>query len=730
MVENEQAIRILDRYADVAPFVGSAITAADSDKNALGFFPAGVFEDFARKEQLFIAVERNTDALSYVGHLLFEARHPKGRVLQMFVRPAFRKRGIATLLLSHLKQHLTDHAFISLYARVAEDLTGANRFWGSQGFYVQSIARGGETRNRTILVRSHELDTPQLFASSGVSASDPLGLCSTSPAEVPLFLLDLNVLFDLGPRRSRNEQVLDLFKSERAGSCQLALSTEITAELERTATVGVTDPMLAYARIFPSFPAPVTDESETLSADLASIVFPERQCANALSRNDLSDLRHLATAVYHRLTGLITNDGSILNAAAELSERYGIQVVSPAAFKTLNTGAAKEQLLDAGETISLSLTAISRSEEPAVHRLLSQLDVPVAAVVEEWAAVDSNDRVSNRYGVWSKDSLIGYVTWSRAFSPGIVNVRAAVDERQAAAASAARLLLGCVVEQATVATTSQIRLNFPKKQAQIREIAAELGFGGLADDTWLTKLAVPDIITPANWTERAAEIFTIGRVRLPDSAPAYRSIDQQIRVVRPDGNVTYVPLMALETLLSPSLFCLPGRPAVVTPVRRAFAEHLLAHSPQKSLLPHARAQLYNERHYVSGAATLKQFKRGNLILFYESGKGGGIGAIVAIARVKHAYLKSQDAMKNADLDPSVLDTAGLQAIGESIVKTVAAFDNIVCLERPVPRATLEKLGCGSATQLLTTRAINETQLMGIIQEGFAYGTARTYTDLS
>lgn len=730
MVKNEQAIRILDRYADVAPFVGSAIAAADSDKNSLGVFPASVFEDFARKEQLFIAVEGNTEALSYVGHLLFEARHPKGRVLQMFVRPPFRQCGIATLLLNHLKQHLTDHAFISLYARVAEDLQDANRFWESQGFYVQSIARGGETRNRTILVRSHELDTPQLFAASGVSASDPLGLCSTSAAEVPLFLLDLNVLFDLGPRRSRNEQVLDLFKSERAGYCQLALSTEITAELERTAAVGVTDPMLAYARIFPSFPAPVTKESETLAADLANIVFPERQRANALSCNDLSDLRHLATAVHHRLTGLITNDGSILNAAAKLNERYGIHIVSPAVFRTLSAGAAKEQLLDTSEIVSLSLTSISRSEEPAVRRLLSQLGVPVAAVVAEWAAVDSNERVSNRYGVWSQDSLIGYLTWPKTFGPGIVNVRAAVDETHAAASSAARLLLGCVIEQTTTGNTSQIRLKFPAKQAQMREIAAGLGFGGLADDTWLTKLVVPGIIAPANWAQRAAEIFSVGRVRLPDTVPAYRNIDQQVRLVRPDGNVTYVPLMALETLLSPGLFCLPGRPAVITPVRSAFAEHLLAHSPQKSLLPHARAQLYKERHYVSGAATLKQFKRGSLILFYESGKGGGIGAIVAIARVKHAYLKSQDAMQNADLDPSVLDAAALQAIGESLVKTVTAFDNIVCLERPVARATLEKLGCGSPTQLLTTRAINETQLMGILQEGFAYGTARTCTNLS
>ncbi|MDE1011364.1 MAG: GNAT family N-acetyltransferase, partial [Paraburkholderia fungorum] len=129
MIVEQHTIDILDRYTDVAPFVDSVNKAADSDKNALGFFPSRVFEDFARKEQLFVAVERHANGMSYAGHLLFEARHPKGRVRQIFVAPALRKHGIATRLLRHLKKHLTDHAFISMYARVAEDLSQANRFW-------------------------------------------------------------------------------------------------------------------------------------------------------------------------------------------------------------------------------------------------------------------------------------------------------------------------------------------------------------------------------------------------------------------------------------------------------------------------------------------------------------------------------------------------------------------------------------------------------------------------
>jgi len=730
MFAGNRSISILDRYHEVAPFVPAVNQAADSDKHALGFFPSSMFEDFARKEQLLVAVKCDNECLVYAGHLLFEARHPKGHVRQMFVAPPFRKQRIAARLLDHLKQYLTDHAFISIYARVAEDLVHANRFWESQGFYIQRIEKGGETKNRTILVRSHELDTPQLFAPSGLNAADPLGLSSTYTPEVPLFLLDLNVLFDLGPRRRRNEEILDLFRMERSGSCRLALSTEISNELTRTASVGVTDPMQAYARIFPSFPTPTSEEWEALAPGLASIVFPERHATGALSSNDISDLRHLATAIQHRLTGLVTNDNSILNAAVKLNEKYRIQVISPRAFKDLHAGESGEEVFETRTGSSLAIAPIGRAEEIAVHQLLLRLGISGSAIVTEWAVVDSNEHVSNRYGVFFEDVLIGYLAWPRTVTPNALIAHLAVDKEQPEAGNAARLMLGYLIEQATAGNTSQIRLIFPPEQAQIREIASVLGFGGLPGDASLTKLALGGIITESNWVERINGIFLASRVRLPETPPRFRDIDQQIRLLRPDGNAGHLSLMALETSLSPVLFCLPGRPAVITPVRHSFAEHLLAHSPQKSLLPNARAKLYKERHYLSSATTLKRFKRGNLILFYESEKDRGLGAIVAIARVQHAYLKSQEAMEHTDLDPSVLDSTGLEAIGRSDVKTVTVFDNIVILERPVPRSTLQRLGCGSPNHLLTTRAIDNTQLHGILDEGFTHGTSGTRADLA
>jgi len=199
----------------------------------------------------------------------------------------------------------------------------------------------------------------------------------------------------------------------------------------------------------------------------------------------------------------------------------------------------------------------------------------------------------------------------------------------------------------------------------------------------------------------------------------FKDIDQQIEVLCPDGNRRFVRLQEVESGLSPTIFCLTGRNAVITPILHEFAEPLLGHSRQDSFLPRSRASQYSERHYLSDKKTLKHFTPGTIILFYESSKGGGSSSIVAVARVQRAYLMADEAAKASDLDPSVLSAETLSSIGLSELKTVTAFDNVIHLRRPVGLASLQRLGCGQPTQLITTRQITPEQLEKILEEGFA-----------
>jgi len=718
--ENIQIV-ILETYSDVQPYLADVVRWGDSNKNALGFLPTQVYGLQAQKGNLFVATTLSSGRLQYAGHLLFDARHPRASVLQVFVLPGARGHGAAKRLLERLKEHLTELHFISIYAGVAEDLQDANAFWERNGFYVQRTRRGGKTRNRTILMRSHELCSPQLFERSGISAGNPFGLSTEHQVEKPIYLLDLNVLFDLGPRRPRNELALDVFYAERHGACQLAVSGELRAELVRTAsTVQRSDPMHSWAAIFITFPVPPDAEKDELIRALSCFVFPDKACDQNFSANDLSDLTHLATAVHHRLAGFITNDGAILAAAAQIEAKFHIHVVSPLVFQPSRDPSDREEQFETS-TVDATLTAapLQVESEDLLRQMLKRLGIADSDAVAQWGALATAERTIQRVAVASDDRLVGYLACPRKIEASIITGRLALDEANAHAQTAGRLLLNKLLSRAKETAPCRISLHLAPRQVVARELAMGLGFVGAESGSSLFKVVLNRVVTPGNWAATTTELATLAQLKFPSTCPSYKGIDQQIEVLCPDGNRRYVPLHEVETSLAPAILCLPGRPAVITPIQKDFAAQLLEHSPQSTLLPRARAVQYMERHYFSAERTLKFFARGTIILFYESGKGGGAAAIVAIGRVQRAFLKQDEAIDQSDFNPSVLNSKTLASIGTSKTKTVTAFDNLIVLPRPVPLSSLQRLSCGAAHQLISTRPITSEQLNAILSEALA-----------
>ncbi len=636
----------------------------------------------------------------------------------MFTLEKYRRNGLATKLINYLQEYLTQKSFISIYARVAEDLTEANAYWDRQRFYIQRIEEGGSTRKRKILVRCHELASPQLIPSSGINADNPLGLAPSSSGDTPLYLLDLNVLFDISPRRLRHDEVVSLFQAERMNFCRLAISTEIREELQRTAHQGKTDPMESFISIFPSFPLFQDNNSEALLDDLAAIIFPDRKEKSALNSNDKSDLRHVATTIQRNLAGLITNDGAILNASDQIKSKYGVEVLSPSAFRLEDAAPQGSNQFATFNDSTLSLLEVSRADEVAVHALLTKLKLPGSTISTGWLPTDLNGRTTTRFAVWDEESLIGYLSWSPRDKTGGVVAHIAVDETNVLALSAARILLIYLLEQLSPNGPYLVRLELPLHQSHVRELAFGFGFSQSTELNILSKIILGGVLTSATWAAYQERLAQKSKLKLPAIIPTYQNFDQQIQVLTPDGNQKHVTLDALETLLSPALFCLPGRPAVITPVQRSFSEALLGHSRQASLLPMSTASLFQDRHYLSSPRTLPHFMRGTLILFYESTKHKGRSEIVAIARVRQAFLKPSNTFDESDLTQSVLTATSLPNIGKSHMKTVTVFDNIYPLPNPVPLKTLQRIGCGRPNDLITTHPISDEQLQEILREAF------------
>ncbi len=707
-----KGFEIVEGHERTAAYLDPLRNAADANRDALGFFAKSVYEEFSRSGSLYILCKKSSDRLTYAGHLLFSCRFPRAHVLQVFVLSESRRHGGARDLLRHLKNSLTQQGFVSIYARVAEDLVDANAFWERQQFYVQRVEQGGASRNRRILVRSHELPSPQLFPASGISSANPLGLSIPVSSEIPLFLLDLNVLFDVMPRRLRHDDATALFQAERVNACRLAISDEIRDELKRTAQGGRTDPMEAYISIFPSFPLADGADSDALLSELAALVFPGR----VLGQSAKSDLRHLATAIQHDLAGFITSDDAILGASSPIHARYGLQVISPGAFRMDVSPSGASSSFDVSSDFTLRLTAVMTDEEQVVRTLLSKAGLSGSAIAAVWCPAEA--QASSRVAVWNSSTALGYLTWmNRLPASEVAIARIMVDETNPQAVAAGRILLIHLLEQLAVSGPQHVALELPTHQNLLRELAFGFGFRGGSSQAQLTKLVLGKVFTRTTWDAHRKVLSTQGGPRLPDTIPDYRSISQQIAVFTPDGNQAHVNLELLETLLSPALFCLPGRPAIITPIQHRFSEALLGHSRQASLLPRGSASTYLDRHYLASPRTLGHFKRGALILFYESTRQSGGGEVVALARVRQAYLKSSDEL-TPDLQQSVLTESNLGDIGKSDAKTVAVFDNIFHLPKCVPLSSLQRIGCGRPNDLITTHPITDTQLQEILREAY------------
>jgi len=711
--------RVLTAAKEIAGYLHDVVAAGDSDRNALGFFPASVYADYGRKEQLLVLVAESDGVDRYAGHLLFDLNYPKAHVRQIHVCKHMRGARLGAVLLDALKKQLTGLGFISIHARVAEDLIEANRFWHAAGFYAQRVVHGSGRRQRMIVVRAHELDSPQLFAGSGITAADPLGLDIDTQGPPPLYLLDLNVLFDLGPRRERHPLALDVFRAERLQMCSLAISAEIELELRRTALDAKTDPMLAFAGTLARFPVPGDDVLERLLPDLAELVFPERARSGNLRINDLSDLKHLATAINAGLRGLITNDVTILSSAPALSRKFGLDVLSPAIFQA-PLADHEWPVMHAAPGDRLVTVELARPEDTSdVQSLLTTLGVPVAERVRQWAATDDRSAACVRLVARARDVVLGYVAWPASVDRSSIRAHIAVREDVPGAPVAAHALLRRLLDSVPMGSVAHIHLSCPKQQAVLREVAVSYGCSVSPGSPWeLRKVLVKRHLFAGSWPVARQALLAASEVRLPGTPPKFRSIDQQIPVVRPDGEQVHLSIFQLESLLSPTLLCLDGREGVMVPIQRRFEELLIAQSPQESFLPQSKAQLSPQRLYVSGPKTLKSFERGDLMFIYESMKDGGSGSIVAVGRVLRAFHRGTREGNDADLAGSIFTEDQLSEVGRSTTKTITVFDNVLRLPKPVPMRELKTLGCGAPQQLLTAQRLSSEQVQAILERGF------------
>jgi hypothetical protein len=208
-------------------------------------------------------------------------------------------------------------------------------------------------------------------------------------------------------------------------------------------------------------------------------------------------------------------------------------------------------------------------------------------------------------------------------------------------------------------------------------------------------------------------------LELPDSIPSYQSLDQAIPIRVPSGQTVNVSLLEVESLLSPALFCLPGRSGAIVPIRRVYAADLIGGAEQLSLLASPEAVLLRERAYFSHPRTAGVLMKGIPILFYESARRGGSASVRAVARIVRAELVSKDGANQELLRRGVLDGKVLKNICLADTVVATTIDNIMMFRNPVGLQYLRSLGAIDGANLVTARFLGADQLVQIIDKGMA-----------
>jgi ribosomal protein S18 acetylase RimI-like enzyme/predicted nucleic acid-binding protein len=704
----------------------SAIRAlADSEKEALGFLPEAAYREAIERRRLIAMCTHRDGQSDIVGFILFSGVFPNARVQQIVVATEHRRAHVATALINEVVAQLEARGYLSISAAVASDLPAAQAFYENCGFVPRLSRRGGHARNRTIVLRARDLANESLLsvleppAATSQTAVD-LGLRLRGASQAPLYAIDLNVLFDVvkGKNRPRSTVAQRLIAAALGHQIRLAVAPEFVVELERTTKGEMVDPILALARQLPRLPTFDRAQTDRLADLVHTIVFIDLARPEAGSPQALSDARHLAEAALARASGYVTSDGRMLEARDQLLRQIGIDVASLEEFDTLlpTESHAQENAQLKGTNCAvgaISVDAVRRYLQYQYHRVPDALMAefaPDQIGLGAWyarAVTEAGETVA--VGIYRQPTSID--------APARVLVHVRSDH--VSCDVFADHLLDVQCEEACRNGPITIELPCILGQSVVRRAASLRGFLPISHGETLIKVALGRPVTAESWPMIARQTRRRTGLRLPEAAPTTDAVRTGIDVQGPGGQTISVRLAALEDALGPTILIWPGRTGAIVPIARNYAGELLGTNDQFRLFGSPEAAFVSRRTYFNSPRSAALLRPGRPILFYESLRSGGRGAIVAAARIVDATVVPKDQVPEEMLRRAVVEDVNPLSTSNEVLAT--SFDNLLRFPRPIKLDEVRALGAASAANFQTSTAITTEHLSAILERGWSRG---------
>lgn len=692
---------------------------ADKEKEALGFLPEGAYPDAIENRRL-VAMLAQVDGHSEVaGFILFSGVFPNARIQQIVVAPNHRRARVASALINEVISQLEAQSYLTITAAVASDLRVAQAFYERNGFIARHSRRGGATRGRTIVLRARDLDTASFFsllepASTAAASIIDLGLRQRSASHAPLYVIDLNVLFDLVRDRTRSALANRLFGAALAHQIRLAVAPEFLVELERTTTGEDSDPILKLARQLPRLATGEPNETDRLAGIVHELIFSARGPTGAGNLQSQSDARHIAQAALARASGYVTSDGKLLAGREQLLRKVGIDVASLDEFVALLPVEATMQNIPHLKGANFEIKAVSRD---VVRRYLSDRGVP-SAIITEFASADAARGRTKARGIYEGSEVVAvgvYVLPENIDAAARVMIHVRPDH--VSCETYADHLIDVECREACERGPKTIELSNVPGQTAVRRAATLRGFLPVANGETRIKVALGRPVTSTNWTALARQTRRRTGLRLPEMPPDASAVKSGLTVQGPDGKQGTIRLTALEDALGPTILVWPGRDGVIIPIAKSYADDLLGTGAQMPLFGSPEAAFVARRTYFNTPRAAALMRPGSPILFYESKRSGGQGAILAAARILDVTIVPKTQVSDELLRRAVVEDVEPLSTSPDVLATT--FDNVLRFPTPISFDKLRELGAVGPANLQTTTALQNANLSTILDLGWA-----------
>lgn len=702
-------MKLIENSSELVGHLDSLVIIADTYKTELGFWPRSSLEDAIWRGRLIAALDIIEKHEKIIGFVVFGGVFPNGRIQAVAVDPAYLRQGVAQFLVNNVVAKFEAEGYLAILAKPAKDLHMAQHFYQKNQFFTVRTQAGGAARKREIVVRERTLRSPNLL--TAMLSQKPAPVLPKPDTQSNLWVIDINVLFDLLKQgRAQYEMATGVFTAALDGRVKIAVTSEFSNELCR-ATIDIqNDPLLKLANALPKMRLKSHGSVKDLALRIHTSVFEANKPSQAGTHQAHSDCKHLAECVEGNATAFVTSDGVLLRNRRQIRENWGLEVV---ALEDFHDALASTELIDDFKPArgkGFQVCAVSAEIARGMAENLqskgfdnSYFDGHATRPSGRFLAALDDRKVATGLLVSCPPDTLG----------DAYRILLLVDHERPNAELISDLLLSSEIETIGRAGLSLIDLDVVPGQIAVRKVALQTGFVPSEIEQVLSKAALGSPIIPTNF------LALSDRARLTFGCELSQLFPRNFN----DFDVLYSTDIAefrhAEDLLTPTLIVTNNRRVSIQPIRRHYADELLGTSHQISMLDQFEGAFRSRKTFISSGRSKNSFKTNQIILFYESSRGGGRGAVVAAARVDNVVTQHKKETSQAELKKTVIESVERFSASDEI--TLTSFSSLLRFPRPVGLKELQELGATGTQNLQTATVIATAAAQKIFERGWTIG---------